>query len=106
MIMYSTNRITPFLIEPSVNLKILNALLTKQPEFDLLLMRVVILKMLSTLFLKKILTAKSTSRIIPQYSKKLLTSIQITPSNPAIWDAGYKYSVLLNTFYELLNSTI
>jgi hypothetical protein len=91
---------------PPTKFKILNLLVTRSSGVDSHLTQAMFLVILNTLFLKKILTSKSSARVVPHYSKKLLQSTEIEPYNFALKDPNYSHSVLLNTIYELLNLSI
>lgn len=71
----------------------------------------ILLKILYTVFLKKVLTSKTTNRIVSHSFKFFrkdieteLNSLGEVNTNTALLDRNYIYSLILNTIHETLNA--
>lgn len=91
---------------PIKRLQVLNQFNIKNTEES---QNLLILKLINTLSFKKILTSKSTNRLVPQYIANFIIKEKKnldkrTNLNPGIHDENYFNTLVLNSLYELSNS--
>lgn len=92
-----------------LRIKLLNSL-TKNNNYinDYNFMKPILLKILYTLFLKKVLTSKNTNRIVSHCFKSFHRDIEkefdsLIDVHVALLDRNYSSSLILNTIYDSLN---
>lgn len=112
LIKNSSNRKNPLVENSNPNkttlklLQILNQSDIKNTEKS---QNFLILKLINTLSFKKILTSKSTNRLVQQYITNFIIKEKKnldkrTNLNPGIHDENYCNTLFLNSIYELINS--